>query len=60
MSKGPHTFKRRDVTRAIEAALAAGIQVARAEIDPRTGKIILVFGDPKNSNAAEPGGWDNI
>jgi hypothetical protein len=60
MSKGPHTFKRRDFTRAIKAALDAGVQVARAEIDPHTGKIILVFGDPKNSETAEPGGWENI
>jgi len=60
MSKGPHTFKRRDVTRAIKAALAAGVQVAKAEIDPHTGKIILVFGDPEKSKAAEPGTWDHI
>jgi hypothetical protein len=55
MSKGPHTFKRRDFTRAIKAALDAGVQVARAEIDPHTGKIILVFGDAEVQSANE---WD--
>ena len=48
MPKGPQTFKGRDLTRAIKATIAAGVSVARAEIEPRTGKIVVVFGDPKN------------
>jgi hypothetical protein len=35
------TFKQRDVTRALRATVAAGIQVKRIEID-RTGKIAIV------------------
>ena len=40
MPRGPCTFKQRDVTRALKAAAAAGIKVARIEID-RDGKIVI-------------------
>jgi hypothetical protein len=42
MSRGPQTFKQRDVTRALKGAAAAGIDVRRVEIDH--GKIIVVIG----------------
>jgi hypothetical protein len=42
MGRGPSTFKKEDVTRAVRAAIAAGIQVQRVEIDPATGKIVIV------------------
>jgi hypothetical protein len=35
------TFRRNGLTRAIKAALAAGVGVTRAEIDSSTGKIVL-------------------
>jgi hypothetical protein len=35
-------FSQRDVEKAIRGALKAGLRVGRAEIDPRTGRIILV------------------
>jgi hypothetical protein len=54
MPKGPQTFKGRDLTRAIKATLAAGVSVARAEIEPRTGKIVVVFGDPKIKSNRSP------
>jgi hypothetical protein len=37
-----HHFSQRDVEKAIRGALRAGLVVGRAEIDPRTGRIILV------------------
>jgi hypothetical protein len=40
MPRGPCTFKQRDVTRALKAAVAAGIRVERIEID-REGKIVI-------------------
>jgi hypothetical protein len=44
MARGACTFKERDVTRALRATLAAGVQVKRIEID-QSGKIVLVTAD---------------
>jgi hypothetical protein len=41
MSRGPATFKQTDLTRALKAARAAGVQVSRFEIDA-SGKIVVV------------------
>jgi len=43
MARGPCTFKQQDVTRALRATAAAGIEVRRVEID-KDGKIVLVTG----------------
>lgn len=61
MARGPCTFKQQDVTRALRAAVAAGIDVQRIEID-RDGKIIVVTGKPQEV-ADEGRGeneWDRI
>ena len=62
MSRGPATFRQRDVTAAIKATVAAGCEVARAEIDPATGRIVVVVGKPqdtieKNGATNE---WDSV
>jgi hypothetical protein len=46
--RGPSTFKQNDITRALKAALAAGIDVAGVEID-RDGKIRVIVGKPQLS-----------
>jgi hypothetical protein len=43
MSRAPSTFRQQDVTRAIKAVAAAGVDIARVEID-RAGKIVIVTG----------------
>jgi hypothetical protein len=45
MSRGPATFRQRDLTAAAKAMIAAGLGIARVEID-KTGKIILITGKP--------------
>jgi hypothetical protein len=45
MARGACTFKQQDVTRALRATVAAGIEVRRVEID-KDGKIVLVTGKP--------------
>lgn len=41
MSRGPSTFKQRDVTAAVRAVVAAGVEIARVEIG-QDGRIVVV------------------
>jgi hypothetical protein len=59
MSKGRHSFRRVDVTRAIKAVMAAGAEVDRAEIDPTTGKIVVIISKSGASPAQTSNEWDN-
>jgi hypothetical protein len=43
MARGPCTFRQLDVTRALRAAAAAGIEVQRIEIE-KDGRIVVVAG----------------
>jgi hypothetical protein len=45
MTRAPSTFRQQDVTRAVKAVVAAGVDIARVEID-RFGKIVIVTGRP--------------
>jgi hypothetical protein len=48
MARAPSTFRQQDVTRAVKAVIAAGVTIARVEID-KAGKIVIV----SSSNAPE-------
>jgi hypothetical protein len=41
MARRPATFRQQDVTRALRAARAAGLEVTGYEIEPTTGKIVV-------------------
>jgi len=43
MGRGPCTFRPSDVTRAVKAVVAAGVEVARVEVD-KAGKIVIIAG----------------
>lgn len=57
MSRGPATFKQRDVKAALKAAIAAGVNVDRVEID-KTGRIVIVASKPDQSPPLRNGAWD--
>jgi hypothetical protein len=44
--RGPNRFNKRELVRAAKAAAAAGYPVSRIEVDPKTGKIVVVVGKP--------------
>lgn len=46
MSRAPSNFRQGDVTKAINAAKAAGLPIAKVEIDAKTGKIMVIVGEP--------------
>jgi hypothetical protein len=56
MSRAPQTFRQRDVTKAVKAVAAAGMPVARVEVD-NAGKIIVVIGEPGKAEA-DTNEWD--
>lgn len=60
MSRGPSTFKQRDVTAAIKAAVAAGVEVAKIEVD-KDGKIVMTIGKCERVNGERAGRneWDD-
>jgi len=57
MSRGPLTFRQRDLTRAVKAVVVAGVEIARVEVD-KTGKIVIVAGKPVADT--ERNEWDGV
>jgi hypothetical protein len=58
MSRGPATFKQRDVKAAIKAAFDAGAGTARVEVD-KAGRLVIVASKPDQpKDVAGNGGWD--
>jgi hypothetical protein len=56
MARAPSTFRQQDVTKAVKAVTAAGVHIARIEID-KSGKIVIVAG---KSQEAAPGLQDHL
>jgi hypothetical protein len=58
-NRRPCVFRQRDVTKAVRAVAAAGVQIDRVEVD-KTGKIVIVtrnvLGDSSNNSPANE--WD--
>jgi hypothetical protein len=62
MARDCCTFRQRDVTRAVKAVVAAGVEVARVEVD-KEGRIVVVAGKPPEApreGASERNEWDDV
>jgi hypothetical protein len=57
MARAPATFRQQDVTRALRATVAAGIEVSRVEID-KEGKIVIVTGKTMGDHDRTRNEWD--
>lgn len=57
--RAPSSFKQRDMTRAVRAVVAAGVEVARVEVD-KDGRIVVVAkqADSNSQSDASPNPWD--
>jgi hypothetical protein len=59
MGRRPCTFKQSDVTKAVRAVVAAGVEVARVEVD-KDGRIVVVAGKPAPDEGRRDSEWDRI
>jgi hypothetical protein len=61
MARAPSTFRQQDVTRAVKAVSAAGVHIARIEID-KAGKIVIITADATDQlgEITEGNEWDRI
>lgn len=55
MPRAPAHFREADVVRLIRAAERAGMQVGRVEVDPKTGRIVVLRagGEPADDGALD-------
>ena len=53
MSRGPAPFTQRNATRLMRAVIAAGLSVAKVEVD-KAGKIVVIVGEPDKAQGDNP------
>jgi len=59
MARGNLTFRQSDVTRDVKAVVAAGVEVARVEVD-RQGRIVVIAGKPVSKEGRGGNEWDSV
>jgi hypothetical protein len=61
MARTPSTFRQADVTKAVKAVTAAGVHIARIEID-KAGKIVIIAADANGhlGKSTEANEWDRV
>ena len=61
MARVPAIFRQGDVTRAVRAVAAAGVGIARVEVD-RAGKITIIAlgAEPPGEGGKGPNEWDTV
>jgi hypothetical protein len=54
-----NSFKQDDVSRAVKGAVSAGLHVARVEISPKDGRIVIVAETQGTSRRTKTNPWDS-
>jgi hypothetical protein len=54
VARGKLAFKKNDVKRAVHAVAAAGQSIQRVEIDPESGKIVIVVTNSQDQTIVTP------
>ena len=54
------SFKVMDIKRAVYAVRSSGVEIARVEIEPGSGKITVVAGKATEMAPAEVTGWEDV
>jgi hypothetical protein len=57
MARRPSTFRQRDLTAAVKGAIAAGCAVASVEIDPVSGKIVIMVAGAVKESTTDLDAW---
>jgi hypothetical protein len=62
MPRAPSTFRQQDVTRAVKAMVAAGVDLARIRVEiSKTGSITVTANAPEDRGAEKEGNeWDTV
>jgi hypothetical protein len=58
VSRAPSNFRQSDVERTIKAATAAGLEIVRVLVDPKSAKIELVVKGGETVEAVKVNPWD--
>ena len=58
MARAPSTFRQADVTKAVKAVRAAGVNIAQVEVT-QDGKIVIVTAAPEGERR-EDNDWDRV
>jgi hypothetical protein len=57
MARAPSAFRQQDVTRAINAAKRAGLDIVRVEVDARANKIALIIAQSDKNDTVRCESW---
>jgi hypothetical protein len=55
--RGPSKFKIADAQRVVRATLATGLPISRVEVDPASGRVSVVIGQPAAASGNELDQW---
>jgi hypothetical protein len=53
-------FRQTEASRLMKSVMSAGLEVARVECDPLTGKVTVIPGKPAGATEPDANAWDEV